>query len=712
MHFSDDVFPFRICFDGRCAITEAGSSLLKLDPSVQLGQSVHDVVSFLADGNLISPASEQELLAMAGQPITVRLKRKPIELRGQLQSDDGQFVVLGNPYFESVEQFRASGLELKDFAPQDRGLLESILRNDGGDIQSDAGGMPASATPSLGDTSQLGPAALTPSCDLHSAGDMLLRLDASNRILEVHVVRCDLLDVPSEQLLGREVFAAFPELSRALRNVQEKVRICGDPVDFSYEFRRNGEWRYFDARITLSRGGEMVVVVRDVSEQRKLKQQLEHQATHDPLTDLPNRKLFTQLVQRALDEGSFVGILFIDLNDFKLVNDRYGHQYGDDVLQAVSRSIKRLFHGGDVGARFGGDEFAVLLTSIGSRFDAERMAQQLIDDLMQPQRIGQRMLSIPVSIGIATSFDSSNMSRLLQFADIAMYRAKACGMACHEVFDVSMYNELLRRDTLQQQLLVAGEYGQFVNHYQPMIDLGSRRVMGVELLVRWNHPTRGLLYPRQFLSLADQCGAIVSLGEHTIRQACLDASERDRLGVPPCVIHVNVSDSQLKRSCIVTLMRELIAEGSLPPERFVVEVKEETLQSNFELARLEIERLCDLGVGVALDEFGAGNSSLAFLERLPVRTVKLARSFVRQLGKSEANNELVKAVVKLARTFGKNVIAVGVETAAQEQLLVSYGCQTGQGMHYAEPLSNADLSGYVKKDMDSVPPLLAVPSGR
>ena len=144
----------------------------------------------------------------------------------------------------------------------------------------------------------------------------------------------------------------------------------------------------------------------------------------------------------------------------------------------------------------------------------------------------------------------------------------------------------------------------------------------------------------------------------------------------------------------------------------MVEVKEETLQSNFELARLEIERLCDLGVGVALDEFGAGNSSLAFLERLPVRTVKLARSFVRQLGKSEANNELVKAVVKLARTFGKNVIAVGVETAAQEQLLVSYGCQTGQGMHYAEPLSNADLSGYVKKDMDSVPPLLAVPSGR
>lgn len=712
MHFSDDIFPFRFGFDGRLAVTEVGSSLWKLDPSIQHGQSIHDVVSFAVEGKFVTPQSSSDMQRLVGQPITIELKKKPIQLRSQLLFGDGQFAAIGTPSFDTAEQFCASGLELEDFAPRDRGLIEQMLRTENCNTRFNVDVMPDNGSLTISESSQPEHAANGSLCELHSAGDLLLRLDAGNRIVEVHAIRFDMLDVPSEQLLGQEVFSAFPELSRVLRDAQDQLHLTGDPVDFSCEFRRNGQRRYFDARITLSRHDEMIVLMRDVSEQRELKQQLEHQATHDPLTDLPNRKLFAKLVQRALDEGAFVGILFIDLNDFKLVNDRYGHQYGDDVLQAASRAMKRLFGGGDVGARFGGDEFAVLLTSIGSRADAVRMAQQLIDELMKPQRIGQRVLSIPVSIGISTSFDSSNMSRLLQFADIAMYRAKAREMACLEVFDVAMYDELLQCDTMQQQLLVAGEFGQFVNHYQPMVDLSSGRTVGIELLVRWSHPTRGLLYPRQFLSLADQCGAIVSLGECTIRQACMDAIRRDRLGVPPCVIHVNVSESQLKRSCFVRQVQELIAESGLPTDRFVVEVKEETLQSNFELASREIERLCDIGVGVALDEFGAGNSSLAFLERLPVRTVKLARPFVRQLGKSLANNELVKAVVRLARAFGKNVTAVGVETDLQEQLLVSYGCQVGQGMHYAEPLSHDDVLHFMKRDWNSALPLSAVPSGR
>ena len=697
MSLTDEFFPFRVAFDRSLIIREVGKSLLKLNPAIEVGCQFKD---FFSLNEINGDLTFETLHKLRHTSVHLQLKSPSIPMRVQFQVEQDQITALGSPQFETLEDFEQSGLDVNDFAPFDASIDYLFLRCSKDVTLEEHRSVLLQVEEHTKVRNRLDHVEKTLADDLQAAGDLLIRIDTSGSILAARSSRQELLPLSEDELIGKNIFIVWPQLSVPLREAIVQLQAVS-PVPFSYSVVKDEGQIHCDARISKTANHEMLILARDVTEQRLLEIKLEHQATHDPLTDLPNRTLFSQKVQSALTTKSLVAVLFIDLDGFKLINDRHGHHLGDEVLQHVAQSLRECLGDCDSAARLGGDEFAVVLSGLSSKKEAEESAQRIIHRLKQPCRVGHRSLSVSASIGIATTYDAKDLTTLFQFADIAMYQAKAAQKNCYRVFKSSMYEELLRHDTLRQQLMTAASQGQFINHYQPMVETETGRIVGVESLARWQHPIRGLLLPSEFIHAAQESEAIVRLGEQTLKNACTDAKLWDHEGLAPAQLHFNVSSRQLRKSCLTSLVESCLSESGIEPGRITAEIKEETMQHDFELARREIEKLRDIGVQVALDEFGAGNYSLAFLERLALDSVKLSRSFVHQLGQSQQNNKLVQAVIELARAFGLEVVAVGVENRVQRDLLEEYGCTIIQGELYCSAMASEDiaaLGSYIAKD--------------
>ncbi len=688
MFFNDAVFPFRFAFDRQFMVTEVGVSLRKIAPDFVVGADLLSVAEFDGDEASLRRDGGRQL---HGTAMDIRLLPGDARLRCQFHDGGDRVFAFGSPVLDDLKDLDALGLDFSDFAPHDATPESLILRKGAGDTPLDPRALLLDLRIESTERKRLAHVEECLAHDLNAAGDLVIRFNRDGCIMGARTSRPGLLPLPAEDLKGTDLFESCPQMATPVR---EAIRILGEsnsPVAFNYGIRRDRESFHCDARIANSLGGELLLLVRDITEQKQLKSLLEHQATHDPLTDLPNRQLFSKLVDEAIESEKLHAVLFIDLDGFKLINDRNGHHFGDEVLCHVAKILKSTIGDRGVPARFGGDEFAVLLRGLSGKSEAEAVAQSLLDVLTQPARIGRRTLSVSASIGLATTFDAHDATTLFQFADIAMYRAKDGHKCCYRSFLPAMYEEMLRRDTLRQQLTTAGTKEQFVNRYQPIVEIGTGRLTGAETLARWRHPIRGLLKPAEFLKTAEESETIVRLGKQSLRTACSDMKTRDAQRVRPYMTHFNVSPAQIKNSCLATLISNCLGEYNLPPDRFTMEVREETFQEDFETAKREVEKVHEMGVHVALDEFGAGNYSLAFLERLPVSTVKLARPFVHQLGTSDARNSLVRAVIELANNFGHQVIAVGVESLRQEELLLEYGCRFAQGRYYCAPVTNDEI---------------------
>ncbi len=426
-----------------------------------------------------------------------------------------------------------------------------------------------------------------------------------------------------------------------------------------------------------------------------------HQALHDSLTGLPNRALFLDRLEHSLVRAERlqtpVGVLFIDLDGFKNVNDSLGHATGDQLLVTVAERIRTCARAADTAARLGGDEFAILLEDLSDRNDAARLAERVMEVLRTPFAAQGREVIVSASIGIASAERPGE--DLLGHADLAMYRAKRAGKGRYEFFEPDMRETAMRRLDLEGELRRATERDEILLHYQPIVDLSTGRVEAVEALVRWRHPTRGLLAPAVFLPLAEETGTIVAIGRQVLRLACEQVAlwQSASPTEPPVGVSVNLSARQLQEPGLPGDVADALGEHNLAPQSLMLELTETALMDDRELAVERLHELKSLGVRLALDDFGTGYSSLRYLRDVPLDALKIAKEFVDGVAGDEAEATLARAILELGATFELSVIAEGIEEPEQLNALRRLGAELGQGFLFARPLAVEQVSGLLHK---------------
>ena len=435
-------------------------------------------------------------------------------------------------------------------------------------------------------------------------------------------------------------------------------------------------------------------------------EEVRHRALHDPLTGLPNRVLFTDRLEQALEQalahahrdGTTVGVLFCDLDQFKLVNDTLGHEAGDELLSEVAPRLAAALRGGDTVARFGGDEFGVLVEGATSVRAVTRAAERIAQALSSPFVVRGREHFVSASVGIAIGTGSEGPEALIRDADLAMYRAKERGRGRYEIFDQLMRSRAVDYLRTENELRQALERDELRVHYQPVISLGTGTVAGFEALVRWEHPERGMIPPGEFIPVAEESDLIVDIGDRVLEIACADAARwhRERPDERPVTISVNISARQLADRSLPERVRWVLARTGLEPVSLSLEVTETMLVDEHESPVDRCNSLKLLGVGLVLDDFGTGFSSLGYLQRLPFDQLKIDRTFVERIGSDETGAAIVEGVIRIAEALGLGVVAEGIETPEQLAAVSDLGCHFGQGYLFARPMDAVAASEFLR----------------
>jgi diguanylate cyclase (GGDEF)-like protein/PAS domain S-box-containing protein len=552
---------------------------------------------------------------------------------------------------------------------------------------------------------------------IRPSGDVIYQSASSMRVF----------GYPSVELLGRRFAELLDQPSRVKFNAAVLEAAKSASRNDALELRlvhADGAWRQVETTVTNLLAdpavGALVLNTRDVSERRELEDQLLHQAFHDSLTSLANRALFYDRVRHAMQRRTLndsVGVLFLDLDGFKEVNDSLGHSCGDALLIEVAARLHTCVRPGDTIARLGGDEFAILVEGAKATIEFVAVAERIRSALRAPIEISGRSLFIQASIGIATADPGTNdADQLIRNADLAMYRAKELQDGEFALYDPSMHSTLVERLALEAELRLAVTQELLAVHYQPTYTLDTGKLVGVEALVRWNHPERGQIPPDSFIPLAEQTGLIHELGLFVLREACLQGRRwLDAAPETPLSIGVNISGKQLQRVGFPAEVREVLAESGLPPRSLVLEMTESVLMDDTDGSAQALAELKEMGIRIAIDDFGTGYSSLSYLHRFPVDILKIDRSFVERLSGAHAEESLVQSIVQLAQTLHLETIAEGIEDHGQLLTLRRLGCQVAQGYHFGRP-GPPDIVGQLLLDagLDTVVrvPANALPAQR
>jgi diguanylate cyclase (GGDEF)-like protein/PAS domain S-box-containing protein len=473
--------------------------------------------------------------------------------------------------------------------------------------------------------------------------------------------------------------------------------------DFEYVYSTNNGRRRFvsvsgepltdnDGRFAGYRG-----VSRDVTPRKQAEERIQYLATHDSLTGLPNRVMFAELLNHVLalsrrNQRKFA-VLFIDLDRFKFINDSLGHEAGDALLREVAKRLKESLRASDIVARLGGDEFVMLLQDLHSSEQAGVIARKLLSAVIKPIELNGQECRVTASIGISVFPDDAlDESSLMMHADIAMYHAKEEGKNNFQFYDGRLETLSLERLTLETRLRRAIERNELSLHYQAKLDLASNAIAGVEALLRWNSAELGSVSPAKFIPVAEETGLILAIGKWVLRTACAQSMSWQGAGLPPVRVSVNLSPRQLNDPELVAAVRDVLADTGLKPDLLELEVTESSVMHNVERALEVLCALKDMGVQLAIDDFGTGYSSLAQLKRFPIDTLKVDRSFIRELPADVEDKAIAEAIIAMGRTLNLTVVAEGVETREQQDFLREHACDQMQGFFFSKPVAAADFA--------------------
>lgn len=447
------------------------------------------------------------------------------------------------------------------------------------------------------------------------------------------------------------------------------------------------EWTPQDIRLANSVAIHLYLAVT----QRRVEAMMRYQASHDALTSLPNRLLFNDQLSLALasaqQDDEMLGVAFLDLDRFKLINDSLGHAVGDELLQEVARRLRACLRPCDAIARWGGDEFTLMLPHLHSAEDISHIAQRILDRLTSSFYLGEQELYITASLGIALfPYDGADVETLLKNADLAMYQAKQQGKNNYQIYHEGMAVQTLNHLALESDLRKALSRNELLLHYQPQIDLMTGAIVGVEALLRWQHPLLGFVSPAQFIPLAEESGIICTIGEWVLRTACQQQRAWQDAGLPPMRMAVNLSAQQFQQSNLATSILQTLKETGIEPQYLELEITESAAMRDVQFTTSTLSQLVDLGVQIAMDDFGTGYSSLSVIKHFPLHTLKIDQSFVRDAPHNSSDVAIANTVVALGRGLGLKVLAEGVETAEQVEFLRSIQCDFAQGYYFSRPL--------------------------
>ncbi|MGB9129269.1 MAG: EAL domain-containing protein [Thiobacillus sp.] len=544
---------------------------------------------------------------------------------------------------------------------------------------------------------------------LNSIGDAVLTTDLLGNVSYLNLVAEAMTGWSREEALGRPIAKIFnildgatrlPAANPMLRAIAEDTTV--GLVTDCVLIRRDGfESAIEDSAAPIhNRDGRVtgaVIVFHDVSESRAMALEMAHLALHDFLTSLPNRLLLTERFSHAISlaqrHKQQVGLLFLDLDNFKHINDSLGHAVGDQLLQSVASRLVECVRTTDTVCRQGGDEFVILLAEIGQPQDAAHVAETLRTALAMPHQIDGHELHISLSIGISVfPDDGADVDTLMQNADTAMYHAKASGRNNYQFFKPDMNARAVRRLFVEKSLRRALKQGEFLLHYQPKIDLASGAMTGAEALIRWQDPDLGLVYPAQFVPIAEENGLIVPIGRWVLREACRQVQAWLDAGLPAVPVSVNISAVEFRHDGFLEGVSNILKETGLAPHYLELELTESILMDDVESSTSVLEALKSMGVQLAIDDFGTGYSSLSYLKRFPIDILKIDQSFVRDIATDADDAGIVSAVIGMGRNLKQRVIAEGVETHAQLAFLQARHCDEGQGFHFSHPVSAEDFA--------------------
>ncbi len=448
-----------------------------------------------------------------------------------------------------------------------------------------------------------------------------------------------------------------------------------------------------------------VVSLADISELKEAEHQIYHQAFHDTLTSLPNRALFMEHLNMAVkrakrrDDYHFA-VLYLDIDRFKLVNDSLGHSVGDSLLVAFANRIKDSLREIDTLARFGGDEFVILLEDIENSEYASGVADRLQQELKRPFRIEGKEVFAPASFGVVSITDDYDQPEdIIRDADAAMYHAKENGKAQYKIFDKTLHKKALHLLQRETDLRKSIHRNEFENHYQPIVDLRTSSLVGFEALIRWNHPDLGLIYPGSFISIAEETGLIIPITQLIAQQACEDLGywQKQLRGRLQLTMNINISSKHFMSPTLLDDIKEILGNTGLPPEQLKLEITETALMQDADETIRLVHRLKDYGLSLVIDDFGTGYSSLSYLQRLPIDTLKVDRSFVSRIKtEPDGNRNIVEAIISLAHRLNMVVVAEGVETEEQLAILLDMKCQFGQGYLFSTPLNKAKVDELIE----------------
>lgn len=449
---------------------------------------------------------------------------------------------------------------------------------------------------------------------------------------------------------------------------------------------------------------KLLFVTRDITDRKQSEELIHHLAYHDALTDLPNRRMYTQHLSREIMQAkrfqSNLAVLFLDLDRFKDVNDSFGHDVGDLLLVEAANRLKACLRPNDVAARLGGDEFTVLLSQLTDREEAAALANRIMEALQRPFILQDHSFNVSCSIGIALyPQDGDNADDLLKRADTALYTVKSRGKNGYDFFDPTMEAKSLERILMENELRKAIEQEQFQIYYQPKIDIATDTLTGMEALVRWVHPELGVIPPNRFIPIAEETGMIIALGEWILRQACRQNKIWHDQGYL-LKVSVNLSARQIYQKDLVEMIKQILAETELAAEWLELEITE-SIFVKMEEATAVLQQIRDIGIHISIDDFGTGYSSFSYIKSLPVDTIKIDASFIRDIHHNQESQAIVKAIVTIAQSLNMNVIAEGIELNDQAAALQKNGCDHGQGYLFSRPLATDDFERYLRKDQVS-----------